>query len=161
MWRKLARFLYTLEVPRDPATRRPFQTAAIPWRRSAGGIDILLITSRHSGKWIIPKGWPMRFRSLAEAAAQEAYEEAGVRGRVAPEPLGRVAAPKSYRLAGTVDWLLVVHAMEVTRELPSWPEQHQRRRVWLSIEDAARRVRPKTLAPLIRALPGLVAPQQR
>ena len=155
------RFLYTLEVPRDPATRRPLQTGAIPWRCTGSGVEVLLITGRSSGKWIIPKGWPMLFRSLADAAAREAYEEAGVRGRVSPEPLGRIDAPKSYRFAGTIDWLLVVHAMEVTEELDTWPEQHQRRRKWLSIDEAAGRVRPKALAPLIRAVASLVPPQQR
>ena len=158
---RLARFLYTLEVPRDRATRRPLQTGVIPWRRTSGGVEILLITSRSSGKWIIPKGWPMLFRSLADAAAREAYEEAGVRGRITPEPLGRIDAPKTYRLAGTIDWLLVVYALEVTQELASWTEQHQRRREWFSVTEAAHRVRPKALAPLIAALPSLVPPDQR
>ena len=158
---RAARFFYTIEVPRDPATRRPLQTGAVPWRRTGGRLEVLLITGRSSGKWIIPKGWPMLFRSLTQAAAQEAFEEAGVRGVVATDPLGRISAPKTYRLAGTIDWLLVVHAMEVTEELPDWPERDQRQREWLSIEEAARRVRPKLLGPLIAALPGLVAPDQR
>lgn len=157
----LFRFLYTIEVPRDPTTRRPLQTGVVPWRPTSSGLEVLLVTSRSSGKWIIPKGWPMLFRTLADAAAREAYEEAGIRGRTSVEPLGRIDAPKTYRFAGTIDWLLVVHAMQVTEELSAWPEQHQRRREWLSIDEAAKRVRPKALAPLIRALPSLVAPQQR
>ena len=161
MYQRFFRFLYTLEVPRDPATGRPLQTGVIPWRRAAEGVEVLLITGRSSGKWIIPKGWPMLFRSLADAAAHEAFEEAGVRGRLAPDPLGRVDAPKTCRFAGTIHWLLVVHAMEVTEELERWPEQDQRRREWLSMEEGAKRVRPRSIAPLIRALPSLVASEQR
>ena len=155
------RFLYTLGVTCDPLTRRPLRTAAIPWRRAGIGIEVLLITGRSSGKWTIPKGWPMLLRSLADAALEEAYEEAGVRGRVAPVALGVVNAPKSYRLAGTIDWLLQVHGLEVTEELAHWPEQQQRRRRWMTIDEAARRVRPKALVSLILALPDLVAPDQR
>lgn len=161
MLRKLARFLYTIEVPCDPVTGRPLQTGVIPWRRSASGLEVLLITSRRSGKWTIPKGWPMLFRTLAEAASQEAYEEAGVRGLVSPDPIGRIDAPKFYRFAGEIDWLLVVHLMEVTEEVSSWPEQGQRDRTWLSVEQAARQVRPKALAPLISTLVDLVSPDER
>lgn len=158
---RIARFLYTFEVPRDPVTRRPLQTGVIPWRRTPQGIEVLLITGRSSGKWIIPKGWPMLFRSLAEAAAQEAYEEAGIRGTILPEPLGSVGASKSYRLAGRIDWLLVVHAMEVAEELTDWPERHERRREWMSVAEASRRVRPRSIGELIGRLPESVAAKER
>ena len=59
------------------------QTGALPWRRAKGDqLEILLVTGRLSGRWIVPKGWPMRGKTMAKAAAQEAYEEAGVRGKV-------------------------------------------------------------------------------
>ena len=64
------------------------QVAALCWRRSGKGLKILLITSRDTGRWVIPKGWPMRNRSNAQAAAREAYEEAGLRGDVSERSVG-------------------------------------------------------------------------
>ena len=66
----------------------PLQTGALPWRISGKTIEILLVTGRRSGQWTIPKGWPMPGKTLAEAAAQEAFEEAGVEGTVDPVPIG-------------------------------------------------------------------------
>lgn len=149
----LFRWLYTLEARRDASTGRLLQAGAIPWCRRAGGrIEILLITSRGSGKWIIPRGWSSRFRSLAQSAKREALEEAGVRGFISREPLGFVDAPKSYRLAGEINWLLAVHAMEVTDVLNSWKEAGQRQRQWFPAEEAAGLVRPAALGPLMLEL---------
>src|SRR3569623_26252 len=68
------------------------QFAALPWRRMPdGSVKVLLITSRGSRRWVIPKGWPMPDRSPAQAAAQEAYEEAGVVGTPADKALGAYA----------------------------------------------------------------------
>ncbi|HLL59899.1 MAG TPA: NUDIX domain-containing protein, partial [Allosphingosinicella sp.] len=59
--------------------RGPLQVAALPYRRGAdGSVEVLLVTTRGTGRWMVPKGWPMRGKSHAEAAAQEAFEEAGV-----------------------------------------------------------------------------------
>ncbi len=64
------------------------QVAALVYRRDMGALRILVITSRGTGRWIIPKGWPQVGRTLAETALCEAYEEAGIRGEVAPVPIG-------------------------------------------------------------------------
>src|SRR5580658_9664578 len=65
------------------------QIAALPSRRTAaGGVEVLLITSRETGRFIIPKGWPMKQLSDPDAAAREAYEEAGVVGKVKRKPIG-------------------------------------------------------------------------
>ncbi|MEJ2016863.1 MAG: NUDIX domain-containing protein, partial [Maritimibacter sp.] len=64
------------------------QFGALPWRLKAGKVQILLITSRGSGRWIIPKGWPMHGQTPSEAAATEAYEEAGIEGKLSPMVLG-------------------------------------------------------------------------
>ncbi|MDM7459888.1 MAG: NUDIX domain-containing protein, partial [Paracoccus sp. (in: a-proteobacteria)] len=74
--------------------RRPaaMQVGAICRDRVSG--DVLLVSSRGTGRWVIPKGWPMAGRSLAEAAAQEAWEEAGIRGRIHEGELGRFTYDK-------------------------------------------------------------------
>lgn len=149
----LFRWLYTLEVPRDRVTGRPLQAGAIPWCRRAGGaVEILLITSRGTGKWIVPRGWTMRFRSLARTAKKEALEEAGVRGFISREPVGSIDLPKTYRLAGTIEWRLALFALEVTDVLHRWKEAGQRERRWLPPEQAADLVQPPELGALILEL---------
>jgi 8-oxo-dGTP pyrophosphatase MutT (NUDIX family) len=65
------------------------QFAALPWRRRRGErLEILLVTTRRSGRWIVPKGWPIDGCSPRECAAREAMEEAGVLGVIAAEPIG-------------------------------------------------------------------------
>ena len=114
------------------------QTAALPWRIDAGSgkVEVLLITSRTSGKWIIPKGWPMRGKTLAEAAAVEAYEEAGVRGTVDPLVLGTFEHLKNHRLLGPMKFLLVVHSLAVEEVLDAWPEEGERARRWFELGEA-------------------------
>ena len=149
----LFRWLYTLEVRRDSSSRARLQAGAIPWCRRAGGrIEVLLVTTRRSGKWTIPRGWTALWRTLARSAKREALEEAGVRGLVSRQPLGMVAAPKTYRLAGRVDWQLAVFALEVTDQQTSWKEAGQRQRQWFSPEEAAEIVQPRELGALILEL---------
>ena len=79
------------EPDREPRT----QFAALPWRRDAGGeVEVLLITSRETRRWVIPKGWPIKGMKSAKSAAREAFEEAGVLGKVAKTPIGQPAAPQ-------------------------------------------------------------------
>ena len=148
-------------------TAREQQYAALPWRRR-NGIEILLITSRETRRWVIPKGWPITGRSAAESAAQEAYEEAGVRGHMAAKSSGYYDYHK--RLPGGARKLfrVDVFAMEVTEVLDLWPEAHERRRQWLSPQEAAEHVHEAELAALIlkfagdlsgQALPGPTYPQ--
>ena len=61
---------------------------ALVYRLKNDAVEFLLITSRGTGRWIIPKGWPMPGRTLAQAALREAYEEAGIRGIVETSSIG-------------------------------------------------------------------------
>ncbi|TMV51704.1 NUDIX hydrolase, partial [Thioclava sp. BHET1] len=74
-----------------PLVQRPkrLQVAALCFRGGGAATEVLLITSRDTGRWVVPKGWPMRGLDAAGAARQEAWEEAGVMGRIAAEPVGR------------------------------------------------------------------------
>ena len=124
------------------------QYAALPWRLQDGGVEVLLITSSN-GRWIIPKGWPMEGKAPHEAAAQEAWEEAGVRGEVSPQSVGVFHFDK-VRKDGRVKRLEVqVFPLAVTEEAASWPEADVRRRRWASQEEAAGLVGEPELAALL------------
>ena len=114
------------------------QYAALPWRQ-AQGLEILLITSRETRRWVIPKGWPIPEKSAAESAAQEAYEEAGIRGQMAAQAMGHYSYSKRQRGGAKKRFRVDVFAMEVTEVLDLWPEAHERARQWLSPQEAAAR----------------------
>lgn len=140
---------------RDRATGRPLQTAALPWRRRGdGAVELLLVTGRRSRRWLVPKGWPMHGRTLAQAAAREAYEEAGVEGEVAERAIGRFDHVKNHPLFGRLRFTILLFPLAVERELDRWPEKGQRDRRWLSPAAAARKIASPELARLIRDFDG-------
>jgi 8-oxo-dGTP pyrophosphatase MutT (NUDIX family) len=125
------------------------QVAALPLRKRRGGaVDVLLITSRKKGKWLIPKGWPCRGMKDWEAAQKEALEEAGVRGKVSRRPLGRY---KRHDRLGT-PILVKVFLLRVDQQAKRWAEHHQRRRKWLTPEQAARKVDNLKLGQVLQGL---------
>lgn len=115
-------------------------------------MEVLLVTSRRSGRWLIPKGWPMEGLSLAEAAAREAYEEAGVHGIIDQAPFGWFTHDKQHDLFGPMTVRIAVHLLAVDRELSSWPELGERKRRWFSPRQAIEQVQSEELAALIRQL---------
>ena len=88
-------------------------------------------------------------KTLAEAAAQEAFEEAGVEGTVDPVPIGSFRHVKQQPPLGELEVNIVVHRMWVDRELPKWPELGQRKRKWFKPRDAAKRVDLMELGDII------------
>lgn len=129
------------------------QYAALPWRK-AQGFEILLITSRETRRWVIPKGWPIPGKSASESAAQEAYEEAGIRGEMSAQAIGYYGYRKRLQGGTKKRFRVDVFAMEVTEVLDLWPEAHERARQWLSPAEAAIRVDEPELAVLIRTFAG-------
>jgi 8-oxo-dGTP pyrophosphatase MutT (NUDIX family) len=127
------------------------QFAALPWRRLADrSVQVLLITSRETRRWVIPKGWPMKDRTPGQAAAQEAYEEAGVIGEAAARPIGAYTYGKRLR-DGTVQAVEVqVFPVEVLVERLAFPEQGQRDKRWLAPSEAAEMVDEPELQAIIR-----------
>ncbi|PZO00862.1 MAG: NUDIX hydrolase [Hyphomicrobiales bacterium] len=128
------------------------QIAAMPIRRLAdGSTEILLVTSRTTKRWIVPKGWPIKGLTPPEAAAREAFEEAGVVGRILSEPAGRY----TYWKRMSDHFILcevTLYLLEVERQLATWAEQDQRRSQWFSLDDAADLVEEPELATAIRNL---------
>lgn len=113
------------------------QVGAIPFRRTiSGSIEVLLITTRGTKRWVVPKGWPWRRRPNHQAAAGEAWEEGGVRGEAGPNSIGSFEYDK--RVRGTrITLTVVVYLLEVTEESADWPEIEQRQRSWFSPGAAA------------------------
>jgi 8-oxo-dGTP pyrophosphatase MutT (NUDIX family) len=147
MFRLLAKAGFGIDDRRAGPDGGPMQVGALPYRIDDGrAIRILLITSRRSGRWIVPKGWPVRGLNFAEAAAKEAFEEAGVRGQAGPA-IGTIPAGQDSR--GGISASILMHPLRVERELSNWPEKRQRRRIWLSQADAADRVASPDLAAMI------------
>ena len=133
-----------------PGQRPQLQVAALCWRRSAKGLRVLLITSRDTGRWVIPKGWPMRNRSDAEAAAREAYEEAGLRGEISPRSIGIYTYQKVLGPKQSIPVVVRVFPLEAREMLRTYPETGQRRVKWFSPDKAAKLVAEPALAALIR-----------
>lgn len=131
---------------------KAYQVAAIPVRRGDGGaIEVLLITSRETRRWVVPKGWPWRRLEDHDAAAGEAWEEAGVRGRPIPESIGTFTYDK--RKNGDLRPLTVsVYLLEVSEVVETWPEVDERHRQWFSPAEAAERVDEPELRELLRQL---------
>lgn len=125
------------------------QFGAIPWRLHNGKIEVLLVTSRRSGRWILPKGWPMDGATPAGAAATEAWEEAGVTGDAANLPAGFYSYSKSY----DGEMLPVVVAMfplRVKKVHKTWPEQAERKRKWVGRKKAAEMIAEPELRQMLR-----------
>jgi 8-oxo-dGTP pyrophosphatase MutT (NUDIX family) len=99
----------------------------------------------------------MTGKTLASAAAQEAFEEAGVQGAIDPLPLGSFKFVKQHVVLGKVQVEIFVHCLAVRRELPQWPEFGQRERRWFSASQAAKHVRSRELAALVLQLPARVS----
>ncbi len=117
----------------------------------AGQPHFLLITSRETRRWIIPRGNVIPGLSPYQIAAQEAYEEAGVLGAVRADELGSYRYEKKRRARASVPALVHVFALAALRLEPKWPEAHQRERRWFTAAEAAEAVEEPGLKRLILA----------
>lgn len=120
-------------------------------RDSPTGPEVLLVKTFDTGRWIIPKGWPINGLSLAEAAAQEAWEEAGVRGRIGTREIGRLASIKRLKNGLEVPSEIVVFRMDDMTIADDYPEAGKRKRRILPAAQAAARADMADLSDLIRA----------
>lgn len=141
--------------------KRIRQVAALPFRRRPeGGVEFLLITSRETGRFIVPKGWPIKGMSDAEAAAEEAEQEAGVTGRVGGRPIGHYRYWKRLKDA-FVPMTVAVFMLEVEAEAEKFRESAQRVRGWVEPEQAELLIDEPELKTLIhKARKMLEANQQ-
>jgi 8-oxo-dGTP pyrophosphatase MutT (NUDIX family) len=138
------------EASKIPSVRR-LQYAALPYRKSnERRAEFMLVTSRETRRWIIPKGWPKKGKSPHRSAAREAFEEAGVLGAVGRRPVGSFSYEKRLKNGGSVECEVHVFPLEVKRQKKEWPEKQERRVKWLSASKAAERVKDTALSKIIR-----------
>ena len=124
------------------------QSGVIAVRLRDGAAQVLLVTSAGGKRWVIPKGIVEKGHSPSRSAAKEAWEEAGVTGRVGRRMLGRYSYAKWRGVCR-----VLVYRLDVERVHGTWPEAHVRRRAWLAPARAAARVGDPVLAALILDVP--------
>ncbi len=128
------------------------QVAALPLRRSKiGAVEILLVTSRNTGRWIIPKGWPSKRVKDHKAAAREARQEAGVIGKIMPRAFGSYRYVKP-ELGNGAPIDVTVFLLSVRKQSKRWPEKTERRRAWFDVLDAAGKITEPELSSMIGRL---------
>jgi 8-oxo-dGTP pyrophosphatase MutT (NUDIX family) len=134
-------------------TRTSHQTAALPVARDRKGrLTVLMVTSRDTGRWVLPKGWLMDDAKPWQAAEIEALEEAGAKGQVARKSIGIYGYDKRLDDGSAIPCRVQIFPMRVDKLKRVWKERRQRKRRWFSPSAAARRVDEADLAALLRRL---------
>ncbi|UWQ17965.1 NUDIX hydrolase [Jannaschia sp. M317] len=128
------------------------QIAAMPLRWHDGDVEVLMVTSRDTGRWVVPKGWTMKDVKPWAAAAIEAMEEAGVKGHIAREVFGTYHYDKVLDDAKTVACRVQVYPMIVDEERDKWKEKAERTRRWFPVGEAADLVDEEELSQLLKTL---------
>lgn len=136
------------------------QVAALPWRGEGEALRILLVSSRETRRWVIPKGWPMKDRADPQAAAQEAYEEAGLKGLIASQPFGDYPYLKRLKNGEARPVKVDVYPLEVSAQLDAWPEKGQRTLQWMTAVEAALAVQEPELRDLIARFACVTLPEE-
>jgi 8-oxo-dGTP pyrophosphatase MutT (NUDIX family) len=134
------------------------QYAALPYRLRGRQLQVLLITSRRTRRWIIPKGWPMNGLKPHEAAAQEAVEEAGVAGEISDRPIGSYRYLKKVKGEQSLAVQVIVFPFRVEDHVGDFKEQGQRTLAWLDYREAVYRLAEPSLKRLVREFGAQHAP---
>ena len=137
-----------------PMFQRPYrvQVAALCHRDAADGRQILMITSRGTGRWILPKGWPIDGLNGAESALLEAWEEAGVAdAEIDPVAIGQYHYSKVLDFGGLAPVEAHVYSVRVKELASDYPEASQRTRRWVTPLEAAGMVKEPELQEILRA----------
>jgi 8-oxo-dGTP pyrophosphatase MutT (NUDIX family) len=150
--------LHTREIELGDGGKTDLRTqfAALCYRIKDDKLQFCIVTSRRSKRWIVPKGWPMHGETSMDAAATEAFEEAGVRGKIYPRPIG-VFSYYKVRSQDELPCMAVVYPLKVKKILKRWPEDRERERKWVSRKKAAQMVDDPELSVIIQTFnPDLV-----
>ncbi|MEM9552133.1 MAG: NUDIX hydrolase [Pseudomonadota bacterium] len=139
-----------LTVPVARKTDLRTQFSALCYRVRQSKSEVLLVTSRNSGRWITPKGWPMPGRTPAQMAAQEAWEEAGVTGRASDLCLGLFSYIKELDQEPDIPCVVLVYPVRVDKLARDFPERKERKRKWFTPKKAATKVCEPELARMLQ-----------
>ncbi len=123
------------------------QSGVIPYRKKNGRTEVLLVTTIKRRNWIIPKGFIEYHMTPFQSAKKEAFEEAGVRGGNSTKILGSYLVYKNGSELHTK-----IYSMKVTRVFKDYPEKNLRKRKWLPVSEAAKKVSVPEIAKMIRKL---------
>lgn len=148
------------EKPVKQGVGKRRQVAALPWRGEGAALQILLVSSRETKRWVIPKGWPMKGRTDPAAAAQEAYEEAGLDGVIAEQSVGDYEYLKRLKSGVARVVKVDVYPLQVTGEHATWPEKGQRTLQWMSPVEAAMGVQEPELRDVIARFARIRMPEE-
>lgn len=133
--------------------KRRLQYAALPYRRrDGGGIEVMLVTSRETRRWIIPKGWPIAGAKPHASAAREALEEAGVVGRADAKAIGTYRYTKRLKNGAEARCKVAVFPLEVKTQRKRWREKGERKTRWFDLAKALKAVQEQGLRRLLRKL---------
>ncbi|MEP0091568.1 MAG: NUDIX hydrolase [Paracoccaceae bacterium] len=138
-----------MRLPDDGKRGVRTQFGALCWRKVGDKIQVLLVTSRRRGRWVVPKGWPVDGATPAQSAETEAYEEAGVKGKAAQSCLGIFSYDKDLGEGEQLPCVVALFPIKVKKVLSNWPEQKERRRKWMSLKKAAKRVDDPELGAIL------------
>jgi 8-oxo-dGTP pyrophosphatase MutT (NUDIX family) len=125
------------------------QVAALPWRKTKDGIEVMLVTSRDTHRWVLPKGWPEGSERPFDTAAREAGEEAGLRGTISQREIGRYFYGKVLPSGMERRCEVLVFPLQVDQMDVNWPEKEERERKWFCPAEAASLVKERDLGELI------------
>ena len=129
------------------------QYGTVPVRKGgAESLEVLLVTSRATRRWVVPRGNPILGLAPHQAAAQEAWEEAGVRGAVMAKSIGRYRYDKRRKDGSLVPAEVHLFRLDVAEVLEDWPERHERERRWFAPDEAAAAVDEPELKALLAAM---------
>lgn len=126
------------------------------WDAEADAHVALLITARGSGRWVIPKGGPMKSKSPRQVAAQEAFEEAGIKGKTGRTPIGRYSYMKRLEDGTNAPCVVDVFALEVASIAATFKEHGQRQTAWIRLAEAGRLVEEPELRGLFVKLDAML-----
>jgi 8-oxo-dGTP pyrophosphatase MutT (NUDIX family) len=142
---------------RSAPPKRRLQYAAVPYRRLPDGeIEVMLVTSRETKRWVVPKGWPIRGAKPHASAAREALEEAGVLGRTAADAIGAYHYDKRLKNGTQTRCKVEVFPLEVKSQRKRWREKGERKARWFKLTKAVQAVQEPGLRRLLRKLGGFV-----
>ncbi len=144
-----------LMLQRPP--RQQFAAICHRLRKKTNEIEVLVITSRDTGRWVIPKGWHMPGKQPHAIAEREAYEEAGIKGKAERDAIGYYTYAKRMDGGLKVPTRVQVYSLQVKSMAKDFPEKGSRKLEWVTCEEAATRVDEAELKALFRAFPSLLS----